>query len=187
MLSLAQTLQCKGCLNHGPVWNKPPLSFILDCCGTEDCASCSSGVTNWFRSIVGRHQDRGWTDPGSVSKPEWLPQLQFQLLHASDGTSTLQLPDARSGTPSTLFFCCSSRWSDKIEPWFLCGPLQKRTQLMADTDQFITSPSRWLDWVVVRHSLFCIRPEENQHRWKKIPFSSLRPVFFSFALGHVLS
>lgn len=173
MLSLAQMLQCKSCLNHGPVWNKPPLSFILDWRGrsnTEHCASYCSGVTNWFRSIVGRHQDRGRTDPGSVSRPERLPQLQFQLLHASDGTSTLQLPDARSGTPYTLFLFCSSRWSDKIEPWFLSGPFQKRTQLMADTDQFITSPSRWLYWVVVRHSLFCIRPEENQHRWQKSPF-----------------
>lgn len=56
------------------------------------------GVTNWFRSIVGRNQDG---KSGSVSRTEQLPQLQLQLLNTPDGTSALQLPNARSESSSS--------------------------------------------------------------------------------------
>lgn len=75
-----------------------------------------SGVTNWFRSIVGRNQDG---KSSSVSGTERLPQLQLQLLDAADGTSALQLPNARSEPAYFFFFLFSHSHLSGKAVWFL--------------------------------------------------------------------
>lgn len=64
---------------------------------TVVCASNRSGVTNWFRSIVGRHKDGGGSEPVPVPRTDRLPKLQLRLHHAANRTGPLQLPDAGWG------------------------------------------------------------------------------------------
>lgn len=70
-----------------------------------------SGVTNWFRSIVGRNQDG---KSSSVSRTEQLPQLQLQLLNTADRTSALQLPNARSESSSSSSFLVPPQWKRAV-------------------------------------------------------------------------
>lgn len=70
---------------------------------TVVCASNRSGVTNWFRSIVGRHKDGGGVESVPIPGTDRLPKLQLWLHNTTDRTGPLQLPDAGWGHHCEFF------------------------------------------------------------------------------------